>query len=254
MANSKIQVSQGIGTNLATHEITESAEQRHLSRTVLNDENGNTILPLTDATFNTAIGEVSVPAYNGTGDSTIISALKGLYSRLAGTLTVKQATLENNFYLASQVIVPTTLTTGLNYFWIRNTSPTIKIMICKIETACTFSGTAAATRSIYDVALFSGVTATTGNTINIAKAVNTNATSIADVKWLPTGGTLTGVAIGSNIIHLSHSNQLTANVVSDRDFTLNPIVLGQNEGIVVRSNGTIVAGSTINFGISWVEM
>lgn len=76
MAASKIVVSQGVGTNLATHEITETALQVHLSRTVLNTEAGVTILPLTDA-------QLRATAINTTTTDTTAS---GTITALNGTL------------------------------------------------------------------------------------------------------------------------------------------------------------------------
>lgn len=205
------------------------------------------------ASINTRTGAVSDTPYTGSGNSTIISALKGLYNRLISTLTVNQVTFENQFYLSSQAVIPTTLTTGLNYFWLRNTDATKKIYIQDIEIICFFAGTAAATRSNYVLRKFTGATSTTGTTVNVLLAQTGNPVTIADCKWSPTGGTLTAATLGNNFMSIGHPNQLTANIVHERDFTKSPIVLNQNEGIVLQSDGAIVLGSTVMFNISWIE-
>lgn len=169
-------------------------------------------------------------------------------------LHVMQNTNEATTYFAGFAVVPTTLTTGLNYFWIRNTDPTKKIRIERIECILVFTGTAAGSRSNYLVRKFINATATTGNAVTIEKGQTSNANSIADVKWSPTGGTLTGATPLNPFFPIGHANQLSANIVYDRNLSDAPIVLGQNEGIVLQSDGAIVNGSTVYFSLRWEEV
>jgi len=158
-----------------------------------------------------------------------------------------------NFYSASLVVVPTTLTTGLNYFIIRNPDATKKIKIKRIVADAIFTGTAAASRSTYAMKKLTGVTATTGTAVPIAKRDTNGANSIAEVKGLATGLTATDGIDANNISHIAHANQLTANMNKDWQFD-NPIVLNQNEAIVLQSEGVLVTGSTIVFTIQFYEI
>ena len=161
---------------------------------------------------------------------------------------------ELRHYFASVAVIPTTLTTGLNYFWIRNTSSTKRIKIQKIEVIALFTGTAAASASNYLINKFTGGTATTGTALTVEKGNTAGAASVSDVKWSATGGTLTGATIsGAAVASLGHANQVTSSFSYDRDMSDAPIVLGVNEGIVLRSNGAIVLGSTIHISVRWVE-
>lgn len=161
---------------------------------------------------------------------------------------------EDSTYFNSAELIPTTLTSGLNYFWIRNTNSTKKIKIQKIESIAYFVGTAAASRSDYAIKKFTGCTATTGTVLSTTLGSTTNDATIANVAWSATGGTLTGATIQTGDIAIfGHPNQLTANIVYDRDLSDAPIVLNQNEGIVIQSKGAIVAGSTILVSIKWIE-
>jgi hypothetical protein len=157
-------------------------------------------------------------------------------------------------YFNSAEIIPTTLTNGLNYFQIRNTSATKKIKIQKIEVITYFVGTAAASRSNYALKKFTGATAATGTVLSTTLGATTNPATIAGVSWLATGLTLTGATIQTgDIAVIGHPNLLSANIVYDKDLSNSPIILEQNEGIVLQSKGAIVAGSTILFSVKWLE-
>lgn len=158
-----------------------------------------------------------------------------------------------NYYNSTVAIVPTTLTTGLSYFVIRNPDAIKKIKINRIVADAFFVGTAAASRSVYVLKKYTSVTSTTGTTINIANRDSSGSSSIAEVKWLATGLTITGGVDVNNISHIGHANQLTANMNKDWVFG-SPIVLAQNEALVVQSEGAIVAGSTVIFSLQFYEI
>jgi hypothetical protein len=170
-------------------------------------------------------------------------------------LNVKAATGEALTYFTGISVVPTALTTGLNLFFLRNTSATKKIKIQKIEIIMVFSGTAAATRSLYAIKKLTGVTATTGTVTLIPVLGQTgNAVSVADVKWAAAGGTLTGGTLqGTNVMSIGHANQLTTNLVYDRNMSDAPLTLLQNEAISLQTDGAIVAGSTVIISVRWTE-
>jgi hypothetical protein len=158
-----------------------------------------------------------------------------------------------DFHSVSFVVIPTTLTTGLNYFVLRNPSTTKKIKIRRIVADAFFAGTAAASRSTYALKKFAGVTATTGNTIPVAKRDSLSPNTIADVKTLPTGLALTGAIDHNNISHISHPNQLSTTICKDWTFE-NPIVLNTNDAIALQSEGAIVAGSSVVLTIQFYEI
>ncbi len=161
---------------------------------------------------------------------------------------------DDSTYFNSAEIIPTTLTTGLGYFQLRNTSAIKKIKIQKIEIIAYFVGTAAASRSNYALKKFTGATAGNGTALPTTLGATTNAATVAEVQWSATGLTLTGATIQTgNIAVIGHPNQLTANIVYDRDLSDSPIILEQNEGLVLQSKGAIVAGSTILVSVKWIE-
>ena len=161
--------------------------------------------------------------------------------------------ISNNYYNSSIVIIPTTLTTGLNYFILRNPSPTKKVKIKRIVADAFFVGKAAATRSIYALKKLTGVTSTTGTEINVVKRDSAGSNPIAELKFLTTGLVATGGINANNISHIAHANQLSANMNKDWQFD-NPIVLNENEAIVLQSEGAVVAGSTVVLSIQFYEI
>jgi len=61
MATSKIEVTEGTGTNVATHTITEGMETRHLSRVVVSNASGSDIALATDAKLDDIITALGSP-------------------------------------------------------------------------------------------------------------------------------------------------------------------------------------------------
>jgi hypothetical protein len=204
-------------------------------------------------------GNTSLSAIDGKlpelGQKASAGSLPVVLASDQSAINVKAATGEALTYFAGISVVPTALTTGLNLFFLRNTSATKKIKIQKIEIIMVFAGTAAATRSLYAIRKLTGVTATTGTvTLTPVPGQTGNPASIADVKWAAAGGTLTGGTLqGNNVMNIGHTNQLTANIVYDRDLIEAPLTLLQNEAISLQTDGAIVAGSTVIIGVRWME-
>jgi hypothetical protein len=204
-------------------------------------------------------GNASLSAIDGKlptlGQKVSAGSLPVVLSSDQSALNVKAATGEALTYFTGISVVPTALTTGLNLFFLRNTSATKKIKIQKIEVIMVFSGTAAATRSLYAIKKLTGVTATTGTVTLIPVLGQTgNAVSVADVKWAAAGGTLTGGTLqGTNVMSIGHANQLTTNIVYDRNMSDAPLTLLQNEAISLQTDGAIVAGSTVIISVRWME-
>jgi hypothetical protein len=204
-------------------------------------------------------GNTSLSAIDGKlptlGQKASAGSLPVVLSSDQPALNVKAATGEALTYFTGISVVPTALTTGLNLFFLRNTSATKKIKIQKIEIIMVFSGTAAATRSLYAIKKLTGVTATTGTvTLTPVPGQTGNPVSVADVKWAAAGGTLTGGTLqGTNVMSIGHANQLATNIVYDRGMTEAPLTLLQNETISLQTDGAIVAGSTVIISLRWTE-
>ena len=158
-------------------------------------------------------------------------------------------------YSVSYTIVPTTGTTGSNYFVLRNPHPTSVTAIRRIEISCTFSGTVAASRSQYMVKRFANGTATTGTAITPVKRKTISPLSNTECKFAPPGLAVTGGTLDTSaLISFHHANQLTAYYEKDFDFIAYPILLRQNEGIVIQSDGAIVVGSAVSVSIQYIEV
>lgn len=167
---------------------------------------------------------------------------------------VDNYTMEDSSYRVAFTIVPVTVTTGSNYFIIRNPDATKKVKIVSIEMVLNFTGTAGASRSNYIIKKFTGATATNGNVMTATPSVTSNPASIASCQYSTGTITLTGATIPTyGFVAVGHANQLTANIVYDRDLNDAPLVLGQNEGIVLQSDGALLAGSAVSIAVKWIE-
>ena len=158
-----------------------------------------------------------------------------------------------NYYSASFNIAPTTLTTGLNYFIIRNPHASKKLKIKKIGINTFFAGIAAASKSIFVCKKYTGVTATTGTVIQPSLRDSIGTPSIAEIKQLSTGLAVTGGTDANNLFHIGIPNQLTVCLNKDIEYTL-PLILNQNEAIVIQSEGAIVLGANISLSIQYYEV
>lgn len=158
-------------------------------------------------------------------------------------------------YSVSYTVVPTTVTSGLNYFVLRNPHPTTVTAIRRIEISCTFVGTATASRSQYVIKRFANGTATTGTVVTPVKMKTVSPLSDTECKFLATGLAVTGGTLdASAFISFHHANQLTAYFENDFDYAAYPIFLRQNEGIVLQSDGAVSAGSAVSISIQYIEV
>lgn len=161
-------------------------------------------------------------------------------------------------YFASLVLAPTIVTTGANLLALRNPSTNKILNVLKLELLAMFTGTAAASRSAYAIRRAIGCTALSANTAVVPeKSDSTSAASVAQLGFNQAASiTLTGAtlpATNQNLVVVGHPNQLTANVIYDRDMSDGPIVLRPNEVMYVATEGAIVAGSALFVGLRWTE-
>lgn len=154
-------------------------------------------------------------------------------------------------YLSRLEIIPTTLTAAVSYFSMRNLGA-LRIYITKLETKVGFSGVAAATRGIYEIARFTTATPSGGVAIAPTKKNTVMATSTCDVRFSPAGLTVAGIVVESPWHLIGHTNQVTIDHTQDIEFD-SPFILNPNEGLVIRSNTALVLGSYLIGSIRWNE-
>ncbi|HEY0092082.1 MAG TPA: hypothetical protein VGB43_06295 [Flavobacterium sp.] len=162
---------------------------------------------------------------------------------------------DDNFtgsYIARLDITPTTVAVGTTYWTMKNTG--IKTAyITKLEMKVGFSGTAAATKSVYEIARFSGTTPSGGATIAAIKKSNAMVTpSIGDIRVAAAGVTTTGITFEQPWHIIAHTNQLNIDHAQDIHFDV-PLQLAPGEGLAIRASTILVAGSYLVGCIRWEE-
>ena len=152
-------------------------------------------------------------------------------------------------------VVPTTLTAALAYWTMRNTGSR-RVIVRSTSITNGFSGTAAASRSLYEMGRFGSATPTGGTSLTPIQHDNTYpASSVLDARFSPSGLTTTGVVFEAPFALFGVPNQL--NAVTTREW--NPIseqdafTLAVGEGLYIRSNTAIVLGSYLVGSIKWSE-
>ncbi len=179
---------------------------------------------------------------------------KGLFVELKDPVGRAVAPIES--YSAFVDIAPvTTLTDGTCYWFMRNTGAKTAL-IKRIEIAAMFSGTAAASVSSYRFERFGTATPTGGTAIVPVKFKNSNTATTISCGFLNTGVVVGGATFESAFWRTGHMNQLTA-IAADIDMTdmgeASKLELAVGEGLAIRANGTLVAGSRLLGSIFWDE-
>jgi hypothetical protein len=184
------------------------------------------------------------------------STSKGAYVELVDASGRKWAPVES--YMAQIDITPaTTLSDGTTYWTMRNTGAKL-VLIRRLELILAFTGTAAASVSSYRIERFSGATPTGGTAITIVKKKNSfTASTVGDIRTAPAGLTTTSVVFeAGGMTRVMHMNQLQ-HIAFDLSFTgegeVPKFELASGEGLAIRANGTLVAGTRMVGCISWDE-
>lgn len=159
-----------------------------------------------------------------------------------------------NDYMARIEVIPSTVLAATTFWTMRNLSGgTIKVYITKLEMKVGFSGVAAATRSIYEIVRFTTATPTGGSTLVAIKKDNAQAASVVtDIRFSAAGLTVTGAVFETPWHLIGHTNQVTIDHNQDISFD-DGLVLGPGEGLAIRANTTLVAGSYLIGSIRWQE-
>lgn len=152
-------------------------------------------------------------------------------------------------------IIPSTLTAGTCYWACRNLGSRMAYLV-SLELITEFSGTAAATRSIFDIGRFTGATPTGGTTLDPCPlSSNYPATTMTDVRYAPGGLTVTGITFGPPVGNFSIRSQLA----DGKTYTLSASVAGfeiaPNEGFYIRCQPTsaVISGAAITGHALWAE-
>ena len=173
----------------------------------------------------------------------------------SGKLVVKEYDAS---YMVRIEVIPTTLTAGTTYFAMRNVGGK-RVFIRKIEMKLGFSGTATASRSLYEWERFSAATPTGGTALTALKKGSTFPnSSVGDIRFAPGGLTITGVVFEAPFHLVGNTNQLNNDQTQDISYVDGPdigrLVLAVGEGLCVRANTAIVAGSYLIGSITWDEL
>jgi hypothetical protein len=182
------------------------------------------------------------------------STSKGLFSELVDANGRKIAPSE--CYSAFIDIVPaTTLTDGTAYWFMRNTGAK-DCLVRRIELNLLFTGTAAASVSSYRFERFATATPTGGTAIVPVKQKNSYSATTITCAFLNTGLTVGGATFESAFWRVGHMNQL-AGLATDLDMTDigegADLELATGEGLIVRANGALVAGTRMVGAVYWYE-
>jgi hypothetical protein len=160
---------------------------------------------------------------------------------------------------------------GAHVLYIRNTHATKKVYIEKITVMSAFDGTGAATLMAYKFIKGTTITSTSGATAVTALNKTTgvgNPVAAADIGFIDTGATLTGLTVGGILSSfyaprptLSAGSATAAatplNPPAIWDFTgdvAHPIQLVQNEALYLDNLNTAVVGDRLNVTIDFLEV
>lgn len=219
----------GATQNFAHHSISEGAETRLLPRMVASDASGNAIALAT---------ETSLAAINAK-----------LGALVAGSAPVLIANRVDNAYVASVHLVPSTLTSG-TYYLTGVASGTLRIK--KIRVGVTFTGTNAASRSVFEIERFTSGTPSGGSSITAVGKASTNAASQLTLSYANGGVTLSPTG---NVVVATFA-VVSQNSMSDFieiDMSDAPIMLTANQGLAIKAASTVISGVGLAVGLSWTE-
>lgn len=154
-------------------------------------------------------------------------------------------------------VAPTTLTQGTTYFAMRNTDGTKIVHILSIVLSGGFTGTNAATTSLFGLCRFLNATPTGGTSSNVVSNNTLYQTSaIGDARFAAGGLTTTGVTFDNYFFGAVVRSNLAVQSVFPLVLNTyeNPFILNPGEGLAVRAGSTVISGAAIYGGISWYEL
>lgn len=167
--------------------------------------------------------------------------------------SIKDKEFSGNYSVPMEVIPAGTLADGTTYFAMRNTGSK-SVWIHKIRVKIGFSGTAAASRSLFQYRRFSGATPSGGTAVAPVPFSNAyGASSVTDARFAPGGLTMTGVTFEQRFETVGVTNQINNDQAAGIDFGEHKFLLAPGEGIAVSAYGNVVAGCWHIGQISWDE-
>jgi hypothetical protein len=173
-------------------------------------------------------------------------------SNLIGEVTAIRKTNEASTYFGSWISGTAVAGSG-NFFVIRNPHATKKVRIQAVDVTLMFSGTAAAGRSPFQLVKFSaGAFASTGTPVAPVAALPGGQAAAAVVSAATAGIAVTNPGDQAPIAGFAVPTQLAATAIYSRKYEGAPIVLDQNEALVLQGFGA-VTGTTVAIAIEWIE-
>lgn len=162
-------------------------------------------------------------------------------------------------YMAHIEAVPSSiLSDGTTYWAMRNTGSRV-VLLRVLNVMASFTGTTAATRSIFRIERFSAAMPSGGTALQVVKRDNSDPnSSIGSVAYANGGLTATGVIFEGNSPGLFGTvNVLNGMVTNTFDFTAGGeegrFALAVGEGLCIRAHGPVVAGIAFHGSIWWDE-
>lgn len=241
MAASLIPVTPGSGLNIASHSFTEGGSTKHASRVVIADSSGADVGVAKDSTLTDGSQRAEVTA---------LPALPAGSARIGRV--VLDGLPETEFSLTLN-IAAVTLTDGTSYFTLKNTGTNV-MRLHSLLMLLSFTGTPAASRSLYSLQRFTGTTPTGGTAVTPAKRDSSNATAAGvDARHNSGNGvTTTGVTFGDVLLLAGHASS-AADVVITPALESAPLILRPSEGLALRANGAVITGSIVTLNLTWRE-
>lgn len=152
-------------------------------------------------------------------------------------------------------VVPTVLTAAATYWAMRNTG-VVTAYIRRLVLKLGFSGTAAASRSLFELVRFYQGSYSGGTQITPVGAKRVAPTpAVNDGRFSPAGLTAAGILTEAPWLLVGVTNQLAADHVLDWEAIdeQDCLLLAPGEGLALRANTAIVLGAYATGHISWGE-
>ncbi len=178
---------------------------------------------------------------------------KGLYSELVDAQGRKVAPGE--CYSAFIDVAPSTLVDGTAYWFMRNIGAR-DCLVRHIELIMGYTGGNNSSMSSYRFERFATATPTGGTAIVPVKHKNSYGATTMTCAFLNAGVTVGAATFESAFWRVAHINQLS-HLAADLNMTdvgEGPnLELATGEGLILRANGAVLAGSRLVGGVYWSE-
>jgi len=150
-------------------------------------------------------------------------------------------------------VIPSTVTNNTTY-WALTNNGALTLFLKRMFLTLGFSGTVAASRTLYSIMRFGSAVPTGGTNLTpVPKRSTMNPSSISDNRFAPGGLTTTSLVFETPATIIGITNQFAASVEYDLDWLDKPFELLPNEGLAIRAYGGGVAGAYATGYLEWDE-